>query len=64
MRANRDAGPIRVVGTRALGAGTVCALIGARMLALPGPLAASIGPYAVTAFLVCPIPMGARVFLT
>ena len=59
MGANRDAGLIRVVGTRGLAASTVCVVVGAGIFALPGPLAASIGPYAPIAFLVCAIAIGA-----
>jgi basic amino acid/polyamine antiporter, APA family len=59
MGANRDAGLIRVVGTRGLAASTVCVVVGAGIFALPGPLAASIGPFAPIAFLVCAIAIGA-----
>ena len=58
MAAKRDAGLVRVVGTRSLAASTVCVVIGAGIFALPGPLAASIGPYAPVAFLLCAIAIG------
>lgn len=59
MGDNRDAGLVRVVGTRGLAASTVCIVVGAGIFALPAPLAASIGPYAPLAFLVCAFAMGA-----
>jgi APA family basic amino acid/polyamine antiporter len=58
MGAKRDAGLVRVVGTVSLAASTVCVVIGAGIFALPGPLAASIGPYAPLAFVVCAIAIG------
>jgi APA family basic amino acid/polyamine antiporter len=58
MAAKRDAGLVRIVGTWSLAASTVCVVIGAGIFALPGPLAASVGPYAPLAFLVCAVAIG------
>jgi APA family basic amino acid/polyamine antiporter len=54
MEANRrDAGLIRSVGTWSLAASIVCIVVGAGIFAVPGALAASIGPYAPIAILIC-----------
>jgi APA family basic amino acid/polyamine antiporter len=54
MEANRrDAGLIRSVGAWSLAASIVCIVVGAGVFAVPGALAASIGPYAPIAILVC-----------
>jgi basic amino acid/polyamine antiporter, APA family len=58
MEAKRDAGLKRLVGTRSLAASIVCIVIGAGIFAVPGALAASIGPYAPLAILVCAIAIG------
>jgi amino acid transporter len=60
MQANgRDSGLIRAVGTGALAASIISIVIGAGIFAVPGALAASIGPYAPFAILVCAISIGA-----
>ncbi len=59
MEANRDAGLKRIVGTRSLAASIVCVVIGAGIFAVPGALAASIGPYAPLAIVLCAIAIGA-----
>jgi basic amino acid/polyamine antiporter, APA family len=58
MAANRDAGLVRTVGTRSLAASIICIVVGAGIFAVPGALAASIGPYAPIAILVCAIAVG------
>src|SRR5450631_1530473 len=59
MEANRrDAGLVRVVGTWSLAASTICVVVGAGIFAVPGSLAASIGPYAPVAILICAIAIG------
>jgi amino acid transporter len=55
----RDAGLIRSIGTRGLAISIVNAIIGAGIFAVPGPLAACVGPYAPLAFLLCAIGIGA-----
>ncbi len=49
----RDAGLLRAVGPWTLAASTVCNVVGAGIFAVPGALAASVGPYAPLALLVC-----------
>jgi amino acid transporter len=55
----RDAGLLRAVGPWTLAASTVCNVVGAGIFAVPGALAASVGPYAPLALLVCAIAVGA-----
>jgi amino acid transporter len=52
---HRDAGLVRAMGQWGLAANLVSTIIGAGIFAVPGALAASIGPYAPLAFLVCGI---------
>jgi amino acid transporter len=54
----RDAGLLRAVGPWTLAASTVCNVVGAGIFAVPGALAASVGPYAPLALLVCAIAVG------
>jgi basic amino acid/polyamine antiporter, APA family len=54
----RDAGLLCTIGTRSLAANTINSVIGAGIFAVPGALAACIGPYAPLAFLVCGIAIG------
>jgi len=54
----RDAGLVRAVGPWALAASIVNVVVGAGIFAAPASLAASIGPYAPLAFLVCAIAVG------
>ena len=55
----RDAGLIRSIGTRGLTLSIINAVVGAGIFAVPGPLAACVGPYAPLAFLICAIGIGA-----
>jgi basic amino acid/polyamine antiporter, APA family len=55
----RDAGLLRTMGTRGLAANIINSVIGAGIFAVPGALAACIGPYAPLAFLVCGVAIGA-----
>jgi APA family basic amino acid/polyamine antiporter len=55
----RDAGLLRTIGTRGLAANIINSVIGAGIFAVPGALAACIGPYAPLAFLVCGAAIGA-----
>ncbi len=55
----RDSGLLRTIGTRGLAANIVNSVIGAGIFAVPGALAACIGPYAPLAFLVCGVAIGA-----
>jgi APA family basic amino acid/polyamine antiporter len=55
----RDAGLVRAVGPWALAASIINMIVGAGIFAVPGALAASIGPYAPLAFLVCAVAVGA-----
>ncbi|HET7924816.1 MAG TPA: amino acid permease [Rhodanobacteraceae bacterium] len=55
----RDAGLVRAVGPWALAASIVNMVVGAGIFAVPASLAASVGPYAPLAFLVCAIAVGA-----
>ena len=54
----RDRGLVRAVGTRGLAASIISIVVGAGIFAVPGALAASIGPYAPIAILVCAIAIG------
>lgn len=54
----RDAGLVRAVGPWALAASIVSMTVGAGIFALPGALAASIGPYAPLAILICSVGVG------
>ena len=54
----RDAGLVRSIGTKALAASIVNAVVGAGIFALPGALAACIGVYAPLAFLLCGVAIG------
>jgi APA family basic amino acid/polyamine antiporter len=54
----RDAGLVRSVGTWGLAAGIFNIVVGAGIFAVPAALAASLGPYAPAAFLVCAIAIG------
>ena len=58
-RVHRDAGLVRVVGTRALAANIVNTVVGAGIFAVPAALALNAGAYAPLAFLVCALAMGA-----
>jgi amino acid transporter len=55
----RDADLLRTIGTRGLAANIINSVIGAGIFAVPGALAACIGPYAPLAFLVCGVAIGA-----
>ena len=55
----RDTGLVRAVGTWALAAGIFNIVVGAGIFAVPGALAASVGPYAPFAFLFCALVVGA-----
>lgn len=57
-----DEGLVRVIGTGALGLGVVNMVVGAGIFALPGLVAAELGPAAILAYLVCSITV-ALVFL-
>lgn len=54
----RDSGLIRSVGTESLATSTICIVVGAGIFAVPGALAASIGPYAPIAILICATSIG------
>ena len=54
----RDAGLLRAVGPWTLTASTVCNVVGAGIFAVPGALAANVGPYAPLALLVCALAVG------
>jgi amino acid transporter len=54
----RDTGLVRAVGPWGLAASIVNVVVGAGIFAVPAALAASIGPYAPIAFLVCAIAIG------
>jgi basic amino acid/polyamine antiporter, APA family len=54
----RDTGLVRAVGPWGLAAGIVNIVVGAGIFAVPGALAACIGPYAPLAFLVCAVAVG------
>jgi basic amino acid/polyamine antiporter, APA family len=55
----RDAGLLRAVGPWTLAASTICNVVGAGIFAVPGALAASVGPYAPLALLVCALAVAA-----
>jgi basic amino acid/polyamine antiporter, APA family len=55
----RDAGLLRAVGPWTLAASTVCNVVGAGIFAVPGALAANVGPYAPLALLVCALAVSA-----
>jgi amino acid transporter len=55
----RDRGLVRAVGPWGLAASIVNIVVGAGIFAVPGALAACIGPYAPLAFLVCAVAIGA-----
>ena len=59
MESQRDAGLVRAIGTRGLAASIVNGVVGAGIFAVPGPLAACMGPYGPLAFVVCGVAMGA-----
>jgi amino acid transporter len=54
----RDAGLVRALGPWPLAASIVSMIVGAGIFAVPGPLAASVGPYAPLAFLACGVGIG------
>ena len=54
----RDKGLVRAVGPWGFAASIVNIVVGAGIFAVPGALAACIGPYAPLAFLVCAIAIG------
>src|SRR5215467_10631642 len=54
----RDEGLMRAVGPWGLAAAIVNAVVGAGIFAVPASLAASVGPYAPIAFLVCALVIG------
>jgi amino acid transporter len=54
----RDSGLVRAVGPWGLAASIVNIVVGAGIFAVPGALAACIGPYAPLAFLVCAVAIG------
>ena len=54
----RDSGLIRSVRTGSLATSTICIVVGAGIFAVPGALAASIGPYAPIAILICATSIG------
>ncbi|MDH4072463.1 MAG: amino acid permease, partial [Gammaproteobacteria bacterium] len=51
----RDEGLVRVIGTWALGLSVVNMVVGAGIFALPGRVAAELGPAAIVAYLVCSV---------
>jgi amino acid transporter len=55
----RDAGLVRAIGTWGLAANLVTIIVGAGIFAVPGALAAFMGPYAPVAFVICGIAVGA-----
>jgi basic amino acid/polyamine antiporter, APA family len=55
---SRDAGLVRKVGPWGLAASIVSIVVGAGIFAVPGALAAAVGPYAPLAFLVCGLAVG------
>ncbi len=54
----RDAGLVRQVGPWGLAASIVSIVVGAGIFAVPGKLAAAVGPYAPLAFLICGLAVG------
>lgn len=59
--AARDAGLRRGIGPWALGAAIVNITVGAGIFSLPGGMAQAAGPYALAAYAVCAVAMGAMV---
>jgi APA family basic amino acid/polyamine antiporter len=59
IESQRDAGLVRAIGTRGLSASIVNAVVGAGIFAVPGPLAACLGPYGPLAYVICGIAVGA-----
>jgi basic amino acid/polyamine antiporter, APA family len=59
MEIQRDAGLVRALGPLGLAASTISMMIGAGIFAVPSALAASLGPYAPLAFIVCSVGIGA-----
>jgi len=59
QESHRDAGLIRRVGPWALAANIVGMVVGATIFVLPATLAATLGPYAPLAFIVCAVAVGA-----
>jgi basic amino acid/polyamine antiporter, APA family len=55
----RDSGLVRAVGPWGLAASTINMIVGAGIFLVPAELAASIGPYAPLAFIVCAVAIGA-----
>ena len=55
----RDIGLVRAVGPWALAASIISMVIGGGIFAVPGPLAACVGPFAPLAFLGCGLAVGA-----
>ena len=55
---SRDAGLVREVGPWGLAASIVSIVVGAGIFAVPGALAAAVGPYAPLAFLLCGLAVG------
>jgi APA family basic amino acid/polyamine antiporter len=55
---SRDAGLVRKVGPWGLAASIVSIVVGAGIFAVPGALAAAVGPYAPLAFLICGLAVG------
>jgi APA family basic amino acid/polyamine antiporter len=56
---SRDDGLVRKVGSWGLAASVVSIVVGAGIFAVPGALAAAVGPYAPLAFLACGLAIGA-----
>jgi basic amino acid/polyamine antiporter, APA family len=56
---SRDEGLVRKVGPWGLAASVVGIVVGAGIFAVPGALAAAVGPFAPLAFLVCGLAIGA-----
>ena len=59
--AHRDRGLSRGIGTVALALATVNAVVGAGIFSLPAGMAKAAGPYALVAYLICAVVMGAVV---
>jgi APA family basic amino acid/polyamine antiporter len=57
-QSNRDIGLVRALGPWGLAASIINIVVGAGIFAVPGALAACIGPYAPLAFLVCAVAVG------
>ena len=56
---SRDEGLVRKIGPWGLAASVVSIVVGAGIFAVPGALAAAVGPYAPLAFLACGLAIGA-----